>query len=422
MRISDRKKWGFILLCLFPSVLQAQDMIRVRATIDTLCSPGMYGRGYVTHGEKMAADYLAKRFTTIGLQPFNQSYFQPFTLNINTFPKPIQLKMDGKKLVPGQDYILNSISQKGRGKGKVVRFDTLILTDETARQRFLQSQVKNKVMVYEKRHYAKLVELPLDFLNKVYEAKAIIELQNSNKLTASLSPSQLSKPLFEMKQTDFNPATKKVKFKAYAELIPNYPTQNVIGYLKGTAEPDSFIVVTAHYDHLGTMGQVYFPGANDNASGTSMLLELAQHFAQHPPKYSVVFMSFGAEEAGLIGSKYYVDHPLFPLRQIKFLMNLDLLGTGDDGLMVENALAMNTEFEILNRINQQHTYFPALSKRANAPNSDHFFFSVKGVRSVFFYTLGGIKAYHDVNDRAETLPLTKYKEVFGLLRQFVEEL
>ncbi len=410
------------MLCLLPGVISAQDMSRVRATIDTLCSPGLFGRGYVKHGEKIAADYLAKRFTTIGLQPFNQSYFQPFTLNINTFPKPIQLKMDGKKLLPGQDYLLNSISQKGRGKGKVLRLDTLILTDEAARQRFLQSEVKNKVMVYEKRHYARLVELPLDYLNKVYEAKAVIELQNSNKLTASLSPSQLSKPLFEMKQADFNPATKKIKFKAYAQLIPNYPTQNVIGYVRGTAEPDSFIVVTAHYDHLGTMGQVYFPGANDNASGTSMLLELAQHFAQHPPKYSVAFMSFGAEEAGLIGSKYYVDHPLFPLRQIKFLMNLDLLGTGDDGLMVENALAMHREFEILNRINQQHQYFPALSKRANAPNSDHFYFSVKGVRSVFFYTLGGIKAYHDVYDRAESLPLTKYKEVFGLLRQFVEEL
>ncbi|MES2732597.1 MAG: M28 family peptidase [Bacteroidota bacterium] len=422
MHISNRKKWGIVLLCLLPGVISAQDMSRVRATIDTLCSPGLFGRGYVKHGEKIAADYLAKRFTTIGLQPFNQSYFQPFTLNINTFPKPIQLKMDGKKLLPGQDYLLNSISQKGRGKGKVLRLDTLILTDEAARQRFLQSEVKNKVMVYEKRHYARLVELPLDYLNKVYEAKAVIELQNSNKLTASLSPSQLSKPLFEMKQADFNPATKKIKFKAYAQLIPNYPTQNVIGYVRGTAEPDSFIVVTAHYDHLGTMGQVYFPGANDNASGTSMLLELAQHFAQHPPKYSVAFMSFGAEEAGLIGSKYYVDHPLFPLRQIKFLMNLDLLGTGDDGLMVENALAMHREFEILNRINQQHQYFPALSKRANAPNSDHFYFSVKGVRSVFFYTLGGIKAYHDVYDRAESLPLTKYKEVFGLLRQFVEEL
>lgn len=383
----------------------------------------MHGRGYVKRGERIAADYLARQFTTIGLQSFGTTYFQPFTLPINTFPKPIKLKLDDKTLVPGQDYLLDAISQKGRGRGKVQRLDTAIFTNETARQRFLQSKTSDKVMVYDQKDYTRLVELPLEYLTKLYEAKAIIALQGSNKLTASLSPSQLSRPVFEMKAGDFNGQTKKARFRAYARLIPDYPTQNVIGFVKGTAEPDSFIVVTAHYDHLGMMGpKVYFPGANDNASGVSMLLELAHALATHPPRYSVAFIAFGAEEAGLIGSKFYVDHPLFPLRNIRFLMNLDLLGTGDDGLMVENGIAMYHEFDLLSRINQQHHYFPSLSKRANAPNSDHFFFSGKGVRTAFFYTLGGIKAYHDVYDRAETLPLTRYREVFGLLREFVETL
>jgi len=409
-------------LWLLTGCLQAQEMTRVRATIDTLCSPAMLGRGYVKQGEKKAADYLAARFAAMGLQKFGESYFQPFTLPINTFPRPIALKMDGEKREPGKDYLLNAISKKGRGRGKIQRLDTLIFTDEAARQRFLQSKVKNKVIVYEKKHYAKLVELPLEYLNKVHEARAIIELQNSNKLTATLSPSQLSKPFFEMKLADFKPDSRKVRFRSYARQIRAYPTQNVIGFVPGTAEPDSFLVVSAHYDHLGAMGQVYFPGANDNASGVSMMLEIAHYFVEHPQRYSVAFMAFGAEEAGLIGSRYYVEHPLFPLRQIRFLMNLDLLGTGDDGLMVLNGLKMAPEFELLSRINQQHQYFPALSKRDNAPNSDHYFFAVRGVRCVFFYTLGGIKAYHDVDDRASTLPLTKYKEVFGLLREFMEKI
>jgi len=411
-----------LLLCTFSLDIAAQDMNRVRATIDTLCSPTMLGRGYVNQGERKAADYIAARFKATGLIPFGADYFQPFKLPVNTFPKPVRLQLDKQKLVPGRDFLLSPISQSGKGRGKVVRLDTAIFSDEAARQRFLQSQVKNKVMVYEKKHYAKLVEMPLEYLNKVYEAKAVVELQNSNKLTASVSPSQVTRPLFEVKLADFKPETQRIRFRSYAQLIPDYPTQNVIGYVRGTAEPDSFLVVTAHYDHLGAMGQIYFPGANDNASGVSMLLELAQHFAAHPPKYSVAFIAFGAEEAGLIGSKYYVDHPLFPLRQIRFLMNLDLLGTGDDGLMVVNGTAMATEFDLLSRINQKHGYFPSISRRANAPNSDHYFFAVKGVRSVFFYTLGGIKAYHDIDDRAQTLPLTKYPEVFGLLRELVESL
>jgi hypothetical protein len=65
---------------------------------------------------------------------------------------------------------------------------------------------------------------------------------------------------------------------------------------------------------------------------------------------------------------------------------------------------------------------PKINKRTNAPNSDHYFFATKGVKAIFIYTLGGIKAYHDIYDRAETLPLTKFKELFGLLTDFIEEL
>ena len=110
-----------------------------------------------------------------------------------------------------------------------------------------------------------------------------------------------------------------------------FKSQNLCGYVQGTQFPDSFVVFTAHYDHLGAMGKdAYFPGANDNASGVSMLLNLARYYKAHPAKYSVVFLFFSGEEAGLLGSKYYSEHPLFPLSTIKFLTNLDLLGTGDD--------------------------------------------------------------------------------------------
>jgi Zn-dependent M28 family amino/carboxypeptidase len=172
---------------------------------------------------------------------------------------------------------------------------------------------------------------------------------------------------------------------------------------------------------LGRVGNAYFPGANDNSSGISMMLELANFYSQkeNQPEYSIVFMAFSAEEAGLIGSKYYVNNPLFPLSKIKFLINLDLLGTGDDGVMVVNATKFSTQFKLLIQVNEDSKLLPAVKQRGPAANSDHYYFTEKGVPAFFIYTLGGIAAYHDIYDKAETLPLTKFKEVFSLLTGFI---
>ena len=167
------------------------------------------------------------------------------------------------------------------------------------------------------------------------------------------------------------------------------------------------------------MGKAWFPGANDNASGISMLLELAHHYAQNPGKYSMAFIAFGGEEAGLIGSRHYTLYPLFPLENIKVLINLDLVGTGDDGMTVVNGSIFQKDFEKLVAINQDKQYMPTIKKRGTAANSDHYFFSKRGVKAFFFYTLGGIKAYHDIYDRAETLPLTRYTEFFQLMKDFI---
>jgi Zn-dependent M28 family amino/carboxypeptidase len=196
----------------------------------------------------------------------------------------------------------------------------------------------------------------------------------------------------------------------------HYLTRNVSGYVKGTSQPDSFIVFTAHYDHLGQMGDgIFFPGANDNASGTSMVLNLANYFSQHLQKYSVAFILFSGEESGLLGSGYFVEHPLFPLEKIKFLINLDIVGTGDEGIKVVNATAFPKQFDQLVKLNDEEHLLKVVSPRGAAANSDHYPFYEKGVPCFFIYTMGGIAAYHDVYDRAETLPLTEYEDLLKLL-------
>ena len=170
----------------------------------------------------------------------------------------------------------------------------------------------------------------------------------------------------------------------------DFKTHNVVGYIKGSLYPDSFIVYTAHYDHLGQMGKdVYFPGANDNASGVSMLLNLASYYEKKrksTEKCSIAFIAFAGEEAGLIGSKYFTEHLLIPLGNMKFLINLDLLGTGNEGMMVVNATEFPRQFALLNGINKKKKYLRKIGERGKARNSDHYWFTEKGVPSFFSFT------------------------------------
>jgi aminopeptidase YwaD len=421
--------WGCVLgaLALVGGGARAQDLARARRVIDTLASPTFFGRGYTQGGDQKAAAYLAARFQELGLRPFGGSYQQPFPLDINTFPNRVQLSVDGQALVPGEDFIVNPVSAKGKGSGPLYWLDTLVCREKTdelvlaARQQFLAAPLRGKVAVFRGADYYRLLELPAEFLRKLSEAEAFISLEN--KLTMSLSSQQSARPWYQVRRAKLPATAQKAKFRLDAQLVQGYQSQNVVGYLPGTQQPETFIVFTAHYDHLGGLGKhTFFPGANDNASGTSLLLELADHYRRNPPPVSIAFMAFGGEEAGLVGSRYYVEHPLFPLRQIRFLLNLDLAGTGDEGLGVVNATVYEKEFAIFRQLSTDRGYFSRFIRRGAAANSDHYFFGQAGVKAFFVYTLGGITAYHDVHDRAATLPLTKYRELFGLLRDFTDHL
>ncbi len=144
----------------------------------------------------------------------------------------------------------------------------------------------------------------------------------------------------------------KMQIKIRNRYLNGYRTQNIIGYIPGTTCPDSFLVFTAHYDHLGLMGKnTYFPGANDNASGVAMVLNLARYFNAHPQRFSVAFIFFSGEELGLLGSGYFTENSPIRLSAIKFLVNLDLVGTGSDGITVVNAKEYPDQFDKLCAIN-----------------------------------------------------------------------
>jgi VanZ family protein len=424
---------GLALLLPHPTHAQPSepDLARARRTIAELAAPRLHGRGYVQQGEHLAAAYLRQRLRQLGVQPLAPDYTQPFTLDVNTFPGKMQLQTNDYALMqpgrgtllPGRDFIAAPNSGPARASfAKPILLDSLVFTNPAVATAWLHRDVKDYALVLTDKQQARLSGLPLPLRQHLDSAFAWVTLVP--KLTASLTSEQAPQPRVEVLASRWH-LRHIVHFSLDAKLIRNYQTQNLAAVVRGSAQPDSFLVVSAHYDHLGMMGnKTYFPGANDNASGVALLLELAAHYArpENRPACSVVFLLFGAEEAGLIGSRYFVQHPLVPLARIKFLLNLDLLGTGEEGATVVNGRVYSAAFARLTALNDASHYLPRLTARGRAANSDHFPFSEAGVPAFFLYTRGGSTAYHDVNDQPAALSLVGFAGAFGLARDFLNGL
>lgn len=407
----------FLIVLIYSGNASSQNINYARIVIDTLCSPSMHGRGYVSKGDGAAARYIRNEYLKHGLKPLGKHYFQPFKFSVNTFPKKMMLKVNGNMLLPGTDYLIDPASKGIRGRYKLYRVASTSI-------RGTKDMLKNRFLLVDKSETGTKDEQgAMDlWITKPAGAKGVIMIED-NKLVWSVSRKQMKHPVFKVLRKSLPDNPSEVEVKADACFRKNYRTQNVIGFVPGTQYPDSFIVFTAHYDHLGRMGkESIFPGANDNASGVSMLLNLANYYSENPLAYSVVFIAFAGEEAGLLGSEFFVKNPLIPLKKIKFLINMDLLGTGDDGLMVVNGEVFKEHFQLLESVNQEKKYVVSIQKRGKARNSDHYWFTERGVPAFFIYTLGGVSYYHDVLDRPQTLPLTDYEDVFRLIVDFTAKL
>lgn len=433
---------GFVFVFLSSGFLTAQDKAYARKVVDTLASPSMHGRGYVFNGDKIASEYISNEFSSFGLLSFEKtgSYFQEFRFPVNTFPGRVEMTFHfgdraAEKCMPGEKYLVRSSSPSIKGHYKVMRLDSSIASVPAKWYAFI-AEDHRKVFVLvdtsgvrDKKDLAKMI----NFVKYPVNVKGILLPVKMNHIEGTDQCTKLTAWDFSMVQStvpvvEIDPSlagTTEIDIRIGAKFLKEYTSRNVVGYIRGSAQPDSFIVYTAHYDHLGHMGkEVYFPGANDNASGVAMLLNLAKHYSkpENAPKFSIVFIAFSAEEVGLIGSAYFVQHPLFPLSRIRFLINMDILGTGDEGITVVNATLFNREFTLLKSINDSLNYLPQIKPRGKAAISDHHFFTERGVPAFYIYTLGGIKAYHDTCDRRETLPLTEFDDLFRLLRDFTNAL
>jgi hypothetical protein len=199
-------------------------------------------------------------------------------------------------------------------------------------------------------------------------------------------------------------------------------TENVLGYLEGTDKKDELLVITAHYDHIGINGELINNGADDDASGTSSVMQLAEAFVQakkdgNGPRRSILFMTVTGEEKGLLGSAYYANNPVFPLENTVANLNIDMIGrvdpkhassqdyvylVGSDKLsselhkISEQANAKYTKMEL------DYTYNDESHPSRIYYRSDHWNFAKNNVPIIFYFN-GIHEDYHKPTDTVEKI-------------------
>lgn len=382
-----------------------------RPVIDTLCSRAFFGRGYQRDGAAKAAAFLERRLKDAGVAPAAGGglYQQPFRFPLNRIDAEPSLRVGKKKLALGEDFLPDAGTPSARLRLKTLDYDSLTwpLLEEKARKRIA-------LVFTSSRQQARF--------DRSGAPKPVLALVRHAALPAhTLEAERAPYPIVHMRESAAPKAGTSVTYRVESKL-GEAATANVVGLVRGTAEPDSFLIVGAHYDHLGGFGKrVYFPGANDNASGTTLLLELATAIAQRPLRYSVVFVAFSGEEAGLRGSSYFVQHSPVPLNRVRFMLNLDLIGSGEEGGTAVNAPAVQFDFDkmlLLNR--REDIHLASLRGRKNAPNSDHYPFAQSGVPALFLYLQGPYRYYHSPEDRPRPeLSLAGFAKTYRLCRSFL---
>jgi hypothetical protein len=406
-----------ILLFCWSENSQAQN---ARKHLNKLTSKQFKGRGYANDGVQKAKKYLIK---TIKKNKNIEVSTHSFLLDANTFENKMDIKIDGKEYTPGIDFILQASSPGLRGSFNLSYvpvtttnpkdYYTTLQNNNSSILLFDQTELNNSPDLKE---WKKLIQ----FLHwRGQDVCHGIVISNKKKLTFSSSQWQAQVPIIELKDS-ISHSAKNIDIRIDATFKKEYKTENILVKINGTNN-DSSYVFTAHYDHIGQLGRkTYFPGANDNASGCVFLLDLIKHYAQNPPPYTMYFIFFSGEEIGLLGSKAFVEDKIIPTDNIKILLNVDIFGTGVDGIQIVNSTEHKKEYNLFNQINNSKGYIKQIKTRGHACNSDHCAFDDIGVKTFFLYTLGGTTAYHDVYDKANQLPLTKFEELKSLVIDFIK--
>jgi len=429
---------------------------RVLEHVRYLASPELAGRAPGTDGNKLAAEYIEKQFRDAGLLPANQGQFQqPFTLTtgiklgaLNSVMFDVLVERPGVPLDQtrptkigwkmGADYQPYGFSESRTVKGAMVFCGYGLSAPEKKYDDYAGIDVKDKIVIVlrgipmwaEKEESIKALASLRSKATMARDkgASAIIFVNEKGDSADVLSPFGLDRmgknsgivvlqvrrtpcarifppkdmPMFQAEMAiekdkaphSYTLSNTTGSITTSLEYIES-TTHNVLGMVRGTEKPDEYVVVGAHFDHLGmgdenslhtSRAPIIHPGADDNASGTAGVMELARRFAAAPGKRSVVFMCFSGEEKGLLGSKYFTNNSPIPLANIVTMVNMDMIGRLKDNKLNVQGVGTSPGWPALLERAKGDLPFAMTTTADGFGPSDHSSFTAKNIPVLFFFT------------------------------------
>ena len=445
-------------LLLASQAVVAQEASRLQQDVSYLASDALDGRRTGTAGANDAARYIAGEFERAGLHPginaagaekrrqMMARYLQPFPyvghveLGKNNVLANLRVGEDWMPLgiSPNQTLHLTAVVNAGYGitanelnyndyKGTYSKTQVAVIRTGTPdgdnpHGRFTTAgQLRFKVAAAQSAGVgALLITSDADDLKN----DPLASLSYDNAGLAGIPVAVISKQAAEKlaNAKDVTLTTDVVR----AEV----PAYNVIGVLEGS-DPilkKENIIIGAHYDHLGRGGEGSLAskpgeihhGADDNASGTAGLIELARLFSVHRPKLkrTLIFIAFGGEEEGLLGSNYYVNHPLAPLTNTVGMINMDMIGRMKDRKLIIGGVGTAKEWRGM--IEPEKSFALTLNEDGVGP-SDHSSFYLKQVPVLFFWT-GTHNDYHKPSDTWDKINYTDEAKILGFVARIVRDI
>jgi len=435
-----------------PDLQAALDEIHassLRGDLSYIASDELEGRDSPSHGLDLAADYIAAQFRRAGLEPgAGDSYFQNASMlveepNFDNFE--LRLSVGERRFSAAQkDVVLSAPAALDLTDKPLFKLD---LGDEALVQHLTASQVDGQVVITEIEPTLRARFRTVSRILRAAKPEVLIVVDKRRAATND----RPRRRLVEADESDTKAASPRVSVtgeaaaRFYAALKAGASDatasvhiaaprrtpamlRNVIGVLRGSdpALGDTCVLLTAHYDHLGVKvagsGDLIFNGANDDGSGTVSVMEVARALARLPqhPRRSIVFMTFFGEEEGLIGSEYYVHHPVWPLAKTVAELNLEQVGRTDstEGPQISNATLTGFDYSDLTSYVQRAGERTGIKVYKNPKNSDDYF----GASDNFSFAEAGVPAetlavafdfpdYHAVGDEWQKIDYNNMAKV-----------
>ena len=443
---------NFLLLLLISTTVSAQTDAELKSNlkqhISILASDKFEGREPGTKGERLSYEYITQQFKNIGLQPLGSNdYLQSFEFSAGTKSgAKNKLNIAGKSLKSDTEYyVLPYSALHSTASGKSIKIGSGLLSKELGRNDYEGfTDLKGKIAVMD--YATPEADNPHSKWAEASDLRKRIEIAVSKGISGLIiynSNDSIKNPEknSEIKITPFAIPIVFVK-SIEAAMLKNdqqitietdiekimHSGHNVIGYIDNHA--GNTVLIGAHYDHLGYGGHeslyrgtpAIHNGADDNASGTSTLIELARKLKSSSlKKYNYLFIAFSGEEKGLLGSNYFVKHPTIDLKKVNYMLNMDMVGRlkPEEHVLLINGAGTSPSWDsLLNNIKVDSLRIKTTASGVGP--SDHTSFYLEGIPVLHFFS-GTHSDYHKPSDDEPLINYNGMVSIFHYMYDLIEQ-